>query len=81
MKRCLVTVLYLMVSHNILVAKELTLDDVFLADRVLDVQITIDEKDWDTIRFGINLEIFSRLCKRAENMVLLTVPIPMLKLV
>ena len=51
MKRCLVTVLYLMVSHNILLAKELTLDDVFLADRVLDVQITIDEKDWDTIRY------------------------------
>ena len=51
MKRCLVTVLYLMVSHNILVAKELTLDDAFPADRVLDVQITIDEKDWDTIRY------------------------------
>ena len=51
MKRCLVTLLYLMVAHNILVAKELTLDDVFPADRVLDVQITIDERDWDTIRY------------------------------
>ena len=51
MKRCLVTVLCLMVAHNILVAKELTLDDVFPTDRVLDVQITIDEKDWDTIRY------------------------------
>ena len=51
MKRYLVTLLYLMVAHNILVAKELTLDDVFPANRVLDVQITIDERDWDTIRY------------------------------
>jgi len=51
MKRCLVTVLCLMVAHNILVAKELTLDDVFPTDRVLDIQITIDERDWDTIRY------------------------------
>ena len=51
MKRCLVTVLYLMVAHNILVAKELALGDVFPTNRVLDVQITIDERDWDTIRY------------------------------
>ena len=31
--------------------KELTIDDIFPADRVLDVQITVDPKDWDTIRF------------------------------
>ena len=28
-------------------AKELTLDDGFPTDRVLDVQITVAEKDWD----------------------------------
>jgi len=31
-------------------AKELMLDDVFPKDRVLDVQITVTEKDWDKIR-------------------------------
>jgi len=31
-------------------AKELTLDDVFPTDRVIDVQITVAEKDWDKIR-------------------------------
>jgi spore coat protein CotH len=30
--------------------KKLTLDELFPADRVLDVQITVDGKDWDTIR-------------------------------
>ncbi|MAP86232.1 hypothetical protein CMK16_02470 [Candidatus Poribacteria bacterium] len=60
MKRCLVTVLCLMVAHNILVAKELTLDDVFPTDRVLDVQITIDERDWDTIRYQ-SLNFFEAL--------------------
>ncbi len=32
-------------------AKELTLDDVFPTDRVLDVQITVADEDWDTIRY------------------------------
>ena len=32
-------------------AKELTLDDVFPTDRVIDVQITVSEQDWDTIRY------------------------------
>ncbi|RKU30131.1 hypothetical protein C6499_07025 [Candidatus Poribacteria bacterium] len=32
-------------------AKELTLDDIFPTDRVIDVQITVSEKDWDTIRY------------------------------
>ena len=30
--------------------KELTLEDIFPADRVLDVQITLSEKDWNKIR-------------------------------
>lgn len=32
-------------------AKELTLDDIFPTDRVLDVQITVAAEDWDTIRY------------------------------
>lgn len=32
-------------------AKELTLDDIFPTDRVLDIQITVSEKDWNKIRF------------------------------
>jgi len=43
-------VLYI-VALNILAAKELTSDDVFPNDRVLEVQITVAEKDWDTIRY------------------------------
>ena len=31
--------------------KELAVDDIFPSDRVLDVQITVDPKDWNTIRF------------------------------
>ena len=31
-------------------AKELTLDDIFPTDRVIDVQITVSQRDWDTIR-------------------------------
>ncbi len=30
--------------------KELTLEDIFPTDRVLDIQITVSEKDWDKIR-------------------------------
>ncbi len=47
---CLATVLCLGVAAygN---AKELTLDDIFPTDRVIDVQITVSEKDWNTIRF------------------------------
>jgi ankyrin repeat protein/spore coat protein CotH len=40
----------LWVAVNSAPARELTLDDLFPTDRVLDVQITVDEKDWDTIR-------------------------------
>ena len=32
-------------------AKELMLDDIFPTDRVIDVQITVSERDWDTIRY------------------------------
>ena len=32
-------------------AKELTLDDIFPSDRVIDVQITVSQRDWDTIRY------------------------------
>ena len=31
--------------------KELTLDDIFPTDRVIDVQITVSEQDWNTIRY------------------------------
>ena len=32
-------------------AKELTLDDIFPTDRVVDVQITVSQRDWNTIRY------------------------------
>ena len=32
-------------------AKELTLDDIFPTDRVIDVQITVSQPDWNTIRY------------------------------
>lgn len=32
-------------------AKEITLDDIFPTDRVLDIQITVSEQDWNKIRF------------------------------
>jgi len=32
-------------------SKKLTVDDIFPTDWVLDVQITLDPKDWDTIRY------------------------------
>ncbi len=32
-------------------SKKLTADEIFPTDRVLDVQITVDPMDWDTIRF------------------------------
>ena len=33
------------------IAIELTLDDIFPTDRVIDVQITVPQRDWDTIRY------------------------------
>ena len=48
---CLATVLcFGIASHNIS-AKELTLDDIFPTDRVIDVQITVSEQGWNTIRY------------------------------
>ena len=32
-------------------SKKLTIDDIFPADQVLDVQITVDQDDWNTIRY------------------------------
>ena len=32
-------------------AKELTMDDIFPSDRVLDIQITVSKQDWNKIRF------------------------------
>ena len=32
-------------------SKKLTVDDIFPADQVLDVQITVDQDDWDIIRY------------------------------
>ena len=47
---CLATILCLgIAAHSS--AKELTLDDIFPTDRVIDVQITVSERDWDTIRY------------------------------
>ena len=47
---CLTTVLCFGIAvHSS--AKELTLDDIFPTDRVIDVQITVSEKDWNTIRY------------------------------
>ena len=47
---CLATVLcFGIAAHSN--AKELTLDDIFPTDRVVDVQITVSERDWNTIRY------------------------------
>ena len=40
-----------MIGHNFLEARELTSEEIFSTDRVLEVQITVAEKDWDTIRY------------------------------
>jgi spore coat protein CotH/ankyrin repeat protein len=42
--------LCLLSAVNFVAADDLTLDDIFPTDRVLDVQITVAEEDWDTIR-------------------------------
>ena len=46
----LATALCFLVAASSVSASDLTLDDIFPTDRVLDVQITVDENDWDTIR-------------------------------
>jgi ankyrin repeat protein/spore coat protein CotH len=56
----LVTALCFWVGVNGLLAKELTSDDIFPTDRVLDVQITVTDEDWDTIRYQ-SRDFFSAL--------------------
>ena len=56
----LVTVLCFWICVNGVSAKELTLDDIFPTNRVLDVQITVADKDWDTIRYQ-SRDFFSAL--------------------
>ncbi len=48
---CLAIILCFGVASQNTSAKKLTLDDIFPTDRVIDVQITISQRDWDTIRF------------------------------
>ena len=47
----LATVFCLGIAAHNSSAKELTLDDIFPTDRVIDVQITVSQRDWDTIRY------------------------------
>ena len=56
----LVTALCFWVAVNNAPAKELTLDDIFPTDRVLAVQITVADEDWDTIRYQ-SRDFFSAL--------------------
>ena len=48
---CLATLFCLGVAIHSSSAKELTLNDIFSTDRVIDVQITVSQQDWDTIRY------------------------------
>ena len=48
---CLAIILCFGVTSQNISAKELTSDDIFPTDRIIDVQITVSQRDWDTIRF------------------------------
>ena len=48
---CIATLLCLGIAAHNTSAKELTLDDIFPTDRIIDVQITVSQRDWDTIRY------------------------------
>lgn len=48
---CLAIILCFGVASQNTRAKKLTLGDIFPTDRVIDVQITISQEDWDTIRY------------------------------
>ena len=48
---CLAIILCFGTASNHTNAKELTLDDIFPTDRVIDVQITLPQQEWDTIRY------------------------------
>ncbi len=47
---CLAALLCFGVAIHSSNAKELTLNDIFPTDRVIDVKITVSQRDWDTIR-------------------------------
>lgn len=48
---CVAIFLCLGIAAHDSIVKELTLDDIFPTDRVIDVQITVSQQDWDTIRY------------------------------
>ena len=48
---CVAIFLCLGIAAHDSIAKELTLDDIFSTDRVMDVKITVSQRDWDTIRY------------------------------
>ncbi len=48
---CLTIILCFGIASQNTYAKELTLNDIFPSDRIIDVQITIPQQDWDTIRY------------------------------
>ena len=48
---CVVIFLCLGIAAHDSIAKELKLDDIFPTDRIIDVQITVSQQDWDTIRY------------------------------
>ena len=50
-KTVLFAAAWFLAASNTPAAETPTLDDIFPTDRVLDVQITVPEDDWDTIRF------------------------------
>ncbi len=56
----LVAALCFWIAVNSGMAKGLTSDDIFPTDRVLDVQITVADEDWDTIRYQTR-DFFSAL--------------------
>ena len=46
---------------------ELTLDDLFPTDHVLDIQITLPEEDWETIRNFKTTNIFVKMIKMDQK--------------
>ncbi len=58
--------LYFVAALNSAAARELTLNDLFPTDRVLDVRITVDEEDWDKIRFQ-SRNIFTALQEKRKH--------------
>ena len=48
---CVAVYLCLGIATHSSIAKELLLNDIFPTDRVINVQITVSQRDWDTIRY------------------------------